>query len=45
MIGTIGLALIAPPVAIAAETPHFEMPDARNAAHSLLMPKYLLATQ
>lgn len=34
MIATIGLARIAPPVAMAAETPQIEMPDARGAAHS-----------
>ncbi len=33
--GTIGLALIAPAVAIAAETPHIEIPEARHADHSL----------
>ena len=32
--GTIGRDLIAAPVAIAADTPHIEMPDASGAAHS-----------
>ena len=41
--GTTGLALMAAPVAIAAETPHIDMPDARGAAHSLLNLKYFLA--
>jgi hypothetical protein len=34
--GTIGLALMAAPVAIEAETPQIAMPEARGAAHSLL---------
>ena len=42
-IGTIGLDLIAPPVAIAAETPQIEIPEASGAAHSLLNLKYFLA--
>ena len=44
MIGTTGRARMAPPVAIAAETPQMEMPEARGAAHSLLNLKYLRAT-
>jgi hypothetical protein len=32
------------PVAIAAETPHIEMPEASGAAHSRLNLKYFLAT-
>src|SRR4030042_3977574 len=36
IIGTTGRALMAAPVAIAAETPQIDMPDARGAAHSLL---------
>src|ERR1700690_352472 len=43
MIGTTGRARMAPPVAIAAETPQMEMPDASGAAHSLLNLKYLRA--
>src|SRR5512143_4165496 len=43
MIGTTGRALIAPPVAIAADTPQIEMPEAKGAAHSLLNLKYLRA--
>ena len=34
MIGTMGRALIAAPVAIAAETPQIEMPEASGTAHS-----------
>ena len=41
--GIIGLALIALPVAIAADTPQIEIPEARGAAHSLLNPKYFRA--
>ena len=44
MMGTTGRARMAPPVAIAAETPQMEMPEARGAAHSLLNLKYLRAT-
>src|SRR5882672_7831894 len=44
MTGTIGRARIAPPVAIAAETPQIEMPEASGAAHSRLNLKYFLAT-
>jgi len=40
MIGTMGRALIAPPVAMAADTPQIEMPEARGAAHSRLNLKY-----
>ena len=43
MMGTTGRARIAPPVAIAAETPQMDMPDASGAAHSLLNLKYLRA--
>jgi hypothetical protein len=43
MMGTTGLALIAAPVAIAAETPQIDIPEARGAAHSLLNLKYFLA--
>src|ERR1700722_6571780 len=43
MIGTIGLARIAAPVVIAADTPQMEMPDAKGAAHSRLNLKYLRA--
>ena len=45
MIGTIGRALIAPAVAIAADTPQIEIPDASGAAHSRLSLKYLRATK
>ncbi len=45
MIVTTGLARIAPPVAMAADTPQMEMPEASGAAHSLLNPKYLRDTQ
>jgi hypothetical protein len=34
---------MAPPVAIAAETPQIEIPEARGAAHSRLNLKYFLA--
>ena len=44
MIGTTGRARMAPPVAIAADTPQMEIPEARGAAHSLLNLKYLRAT-
>src|SRR5665647_2974639 len=43
MIGTMGRALMAPPVAMAAETPQMEMPEARGADHSRLNLKYLRA--
>ena len=43
MIGTTGLARMAAPVAMAAETPQIEIPDAKGAAHSLLNPKTFLA--
>ena len=43
--GTIGRARMAPPVAIAAETPQIEMPDASGAAHSRLKPNHLRATK
>ena len=43
--GITGLARMAPPVAIAAETPQMEIPEARGAAHSLLNLKYFLATK
>ncbi len=36
MIGTIGRARMAPPVAIEAETPQMEMPEASGADHSRL---------
>ena len=41
--GTAGRARIAPPVAIAAETPHTDMPEASGAAHSRLKPNHLRA--
>ncbi len=44
MMGTTGRALIAPPVAIAADTPQIEMPEASGAAHSRLNLKYFRAT-
>ena len=43
--GIIGRARMAPPVAIAADTPQIEMPDARGAAHSRLKPNHLRATK
>jgi len=43
MIGTIGRARMAPPVAMAAETPQIEMPEASGADHSRLNLKYLRA--
>ena len=43
MIGTTGRARIALPVAIAADTPQIEMPDASGAAHSRLNPNHLRA--
>ena len=45
MIGTIGRALIAAPVAMAAETPQMEMPEAKGAAHSRLNLKNFRATK
>ena len=39
--GTTGRARMAPPVAIAAETPQIEMPEASGAAHSRLKPNHL----
>ena len=36
---------MAPPVAMAAETPQIEMPDASGAAHSRLNLKYFRATK
>jgi hypothetical protein len=41
MMGTIGRARIAPPVAMAAETPQMEMPEGSGAAHSRLNLNYL----
>jgi len=41
--GTIGRARIAPPTAIAADTPQIEIPDASGAAHSRLNPNHLRA--
>src|SRR5271169_4874290 len=43
--GTTGRARIAPPTAIAAETPQIEMPEASGAAHSRLKPNHLRATK
>ena len=43
MIGTTGRARIALPVAIAADTPQIEMPDASGAAHSRLNPNHFRA--
>ena len=40
MIGTMGRARMAPPVAMAADTPQIEMPEASGAAHSRLNLKY-----
>ena len=45
MIGITGRALMAPPVAMAADTPHMEIPDARGAAHSLEKPNHFRATK
>ena len=45
MIGTTGLALMAAPVAMAAETPQMEIPEARGADHSRLNLKSLRATR
>ena len=44
MIGTTGRARMALPVAMAAETPQMEMPEASGTAHSRLNLKYLRAT-
>src|SRR5215510_180544 len=44
MMGTTGRARIALPVAIAADTPQIEMPEASGAAHSRLNLKYFRAT-
>src|ERR1700692_3079514 len=41
--GTTGRDLMAPPVAIAAETPQIEMPEANGAAHSREKPNHLRA--
>ena len=43
--GIAGRARMAPPVAIAADTPQIEMPDASGAAHSRLKPNHLRATK
>jgi hypothetical protein len=43
--GTTGRARMAPPVAIAADTPQIEMPEASGAAHSRLKPNHLRATK
>src|SRR5579864_5049674 len=43
--GTEGRARMALPVAIAAETPKIEMPEASGAAHSRLKPNHLRATK
>src|SRR5438093_150329 len=40
MMGTMGRALMAPAVAMAADTPQMEMPEASGAAHSRESPKY-----
>ena len=45
MMGTIGLARMAAPVAIEAETPQMEIPEARGADHSLLNPNHFRAIQ
>lgn len=44
MIGTTGRARMALPVAMAADTPQMEMPEASGTAHSRLNLKYLRAT-
>ena len=41
--GTTGRDLIAPPVAIAADTPQIEMPEASGASHSREKPNHLQA--
>jgi hypothetical protein len=38
--GTSGRARMAPPVAMAADTPQIEMPEASGAAHSRLKPNH-----
>src|SRR5215470_7278726 len=43
--GTIGRARMAPPVAIAADTPQIEIPEAKGADHSRLNPNHLRATK
>ena len=43
MMGTTGRARMAPPTAMAADTPQMEMPEARGTAHSRLNLKYLQA--
>jgi len=43
MMATTGRARMAPPVAMAADTPQMEMPEARGAAHSRLNLKYFRA--
>ena len=43
--GTIGRARIAPAVAMAADTPQMEMPEASGAAHSRVSPNHLRATK
>ena len=45
MMGTTGRARMAPPVAMAADTPQMEIPEARGAAHSRLNLKYFRATK
>ena len=42
---TMGRARMAPAVAMAAETPQMEMPEASGAAHSRLKPNHLRATK
>ena len=44
MTGTMGRARMAEPVAMAADTPQMEMPEASGAAHSRLNLKYRRAT-
>ena len=44
MIGTMGRALMAPAVAMAADTPQMEMPEASGAAHSRLNLNQVRAT-
>jgi hypothetical protein len=43
--GTADRDRMAPPVAIAAETPQIEIPEASGAAHSRLKPNHLWATK
>src|SRR5579862_336459 len=43
--GTTGRERMAPPTAIAADTPQIEMPDASGAAHSREKPNHLRATK